>query len=450
MMLLSEAFRRLDVLESQCAMVLEPSDRTAVASISDTPEHEQASFPRSGSTPGGCGRARRMTALLQSSRSERCNEWWFQSEWSRTARRQRHGMNHSRLIDWSGGRRWPLWVAALIVVVIALRLALPFAMKSWLNDRLASLDNYEGHVDEVSVSLWRGAYQLRGVHIQQLNSAVEEPLFATPVMDVQILWSALMHGVIVARIRALGPKISFAAGHGGQAAQTGKGVNWADLLKRLTPFRIDRLEIVEGQVHYYDLYSAPKVDVHLDKVEAVLTNLTNTEDKQGQRIAELRLDALAMAQSNLALNLKMDPFAENPDFTLRMKLLGLQVVSMREAMRAYTPFDPTAGKLDLIVEATGKDGGVKGYVKPLFTDLKLVNWEQELKHERNPFSLVIDAVGSVLNLLLQNQPKDQLATKVPFTGRLDTPDVDVPTTIINLLKNAFVGAFEPKFEHDSK
>ena len=355
-------------------------------------------------------------------------------------------MNHPRI----AGHRWPVWLMTLLVLVIAVRLALPFAMKSWLNERLASLGNYEGHVDEVGVSLWRGAYQLRGVQIRQLDSAVDEPLFATPVMDVQILWSALMDGVIVARIRALGPKISFAAGHAGRAAQTGKGVNWPDLLKRLTPFRIDRFEVVEGQVHYLDRYSSPTVDVHLDEVEAVLTNLTNAGDKQDRRVADLQLQALAMAQSQLALNLQVDPFAARPDFTLRMKLLGLQMVRMREAMRAYTPFDPTAGKLDLVVEATGKNGGVQGYVKPLFTDLKLINWQRELKEERNPFGLVIDAVGSALNLVLQNQSKDQLATKVPFSGRLDAPDVDVPTTIANLLKNAFVGAFQPKFEHSAR
>ena len=358
-------------------------------------------------------------------------------------------MNHPRI----HGQRWPFWLLALAVLAVAVRLVLPYAMKSWMNEHLASLGNYEGHVDEVGVSLWRGAYQLRGVQIRQLDSAVDEPLFATPVMDVQVLWSALMDGVIVARIRALEPKISFAAGHAGRAAQTGKGVNWADLLKRLTPFRIDRFEVVEGQVHYLDRYSSPKVDVHLDEVEAVLTNLTNltnASDKQGRRVADLQLQALAMAQSQLSLNLQVDPFAEQPDFTLRMKLLGLQMVRMREAMRAYTPFDPTAGKLDLVVEATGKNGGVQGYVKPLFTDLKLINWQRELKEERNPFGLVIDAIGSALNLVLQNQSKEQLATKVPFSGRLDAPDVDVPTTIANLLKNAFVGAFQPKFEHGAR
>lgn len=351
-------------------------------------------------------------------------------------------MNHPRLLN----QRWPYWLVMLLVVGIAARLAMPYAMKAWLNQRLASLGQYQGHVDDVHVALWRGAYELRSVHIQQLNSAVDEPLFATPAVEVQVLWSALIKGTIVARIRALEPTISFAAGHAGKAAQTGRGVNWADLLDRLTPFRIDRLEIVSGQVHYYDLYSTPKVDVHLDDVEALLTHLTNARDDQHPRVADLQLEALAMAQSKLTLDLQIDPFAVQPDFALKMKLLGLQVARMRPAMQAYTPFDPTEGRLDVLLEATGKDGAVSGYVKPLFTDLKVVDWKQELKGEHNPFELAVNAVGSVLNLVLQNQAKDQLATRMPFSGRLDAPNVDVASALGNILSNAFISAFEPSFE----
>ncbi len=355
-------------------------------------------------------------------------------------------MKHPRVF----AQRWPYWLALLLVAGIAARIAMPFAMKFWLNERLAALGNYRGHVEEVHIALWRGAYELHGVHIRQLNSAVDEPLFATPALEVQVLWSALARGTIVARIRALEPTISFAAGHAGKAAQTGRGVNWADLLVRLTPFRIDRLEIVSGQVHYYDFYSKPKVDMHLDNVDAVLSNLTNAGDQQGRRVAGLRLEALAMAQSKLSLDLQIDPFAAEPDFDLRMKLLGLQVARMRPVMQAYTPFDPTEGKLDVLLEASGKDGAVEGYIKPLFTDLKVVDWKQELRGEHNPFELAVNAVGSVLNLLLQNQAKDQLATRMPFSGRLDAPDVDIATSLVNILNNAFISAFEPQFERSAK
>jgi len=51
---------------------------------------------------------------------------------------------------------------------------------------------------------------------------------------------------------------------------------------------------------------------------------------------------------------------------------------------------------------------------------------------------------------LQNQDKQQLATVAPIEGRLDGPDVDVITTLGNLLKNAAIQALTPTFEHAHK
>ena len=348
----------------------------------------------------------------------------------------------------SNPRRWLYGLLALVLLLIAARLALPFIVKSWMNQRLSELEHYSGHVDDVDIALWRGAYQLRDVRLVQLDSAIDEPLLAVPLLDIQIRWQALIDGTLVVRIRAEQPHLSFGAGHRDRAAQTGEGVDWTALFEQLTPFRIDRLEIASGQIHYYDLHSKPKVDVHLDEVQALLTNLTNASDRSGRRVAVLQLEALAMAQSKLSLDLSIDPFAEQPDFSLKLKLLGLDVVRLRDAMRAYTPFDPAGGKLDLIVEATGRDGGVEGYVKPLFSDLKLVDWQRELATERNPLQLLVSAVGSLLNLVFQNQPKDQLATRIPFSGRLDEPNVAVLATLGNVLRNAFIKAFEPSFERD--
>ena len=345
-------------------------------------------------------------------------------------------------------RRWLYGLLLLALVLIAARLALPYLVKNWMNQRLAELENYSGHVDDVGIALWRGAYQLRDVRLVQLDSAVDEPLLAAPLLDIQIRWQALLDGTVVVRIRAEQPRLSFGAGHREQKAQTGEGLDWTALFERLTPFRIDRLEVAAGQIHYYDLHSKPKVDVHLDQVDALLTNLTNASDRSGRRVAVLRLQALAMAQSKLDLDLSIDPFAAQPDFRLKLKLLGLDVLRMRDAMRAYTPFDPAGGKLDLVLEATGRDGAVEGYVKPLFTDLELVDWQRELATERNPLQLLVSAVGSLLNLVFQNQPKDQLATRIPFSGRLDDPDVAVLASLGNVLRNAFVKAFEPSFERE--
>jgi hypothetical protein len=345
--------------------------------------------------------------------------------------------------------RYGYGLLTAIAALLLIRALLPLAVKDYVNHELTVSTRYHGHVDHIRLALWRGAYRIDGIEIRQLDSASKEPLVRADSMEVAVLWNALLDGMIVTRIHAINPRLNFAAAHAGGAAQMGKGVNWFELLKKLSPFRIDRLEMDNGQVHYYDDNSEPVVDIYLSNINAVLTNLSNHESRQQRRVAMLHLDALAAGQAELALDLQIDPFAQSPNFTLKERLIGLEVVRLRDFLRAYTLMDPKQGTLDVITELNAKDGRVQGYVKPLFHHLELLQWKH-IAEEKDPLHFLADALGSVLNVVFQNQSKDQLATVVPIDGRLDGPNVDVLDTIGNLLKNAVVQSYKPTFEKDLK
>jgi len=344
--------------------------------------------------------------------------------------------------------------AALLILVAALvgfRAALPWLVRDYVNDHVFTrIPGYQGHVDDVHMAIWRGAYELRGLEMRQLDSPSREPLFQSRDVEISVLWSALLRGQVVARYRVYQPQINFVAGHGGQKAQTGKGANWIEVIKKLSFLRIDRFETFDGTVHYSDPKSDPPVDVALTRVDAVVTNLNNSERQPKERVAHLELHALAVDQAQVAVDLQLDPFADKPDFQLKARVIQLQVARLRDFMRAYTVVDPKSGTLDVVTELNGRDGVVKGYVKPLFHDLQLLEWKHVGEQEKDPLHFIADAFGSVLNLVFQNQDKQQLATVAPVEGRIDGPSVEVLPTLGNLVKNAVVKAFTPTFEHDAR
>jgi hypothetical protein len=343
-----------------------------------------------------------------------------------------------------------VWVLGIVAFFLLLRAALPSLVKSYVNTVLNANTNYSGHVEDIHLALWRGSYSILGLEIHQKDSAIKQPLFSSPRIELSVLWSGLLDGAIVAQIKTYSPKLTFAAAGGNGAAQTGKDASWSDLLKKLTPFSIDNFTVIDGQIHYVDRFSQPPVDVYLSKVNGEINNLSNRELKGGSRVASLHAKALAMDQANLDVDLTIDPFAANPDFALKARLLDLEAVRMKDFVHAYTLFDPKAGTLDVVIEATAKNGNVNGYVKPLFHNLQLLTIDQIPKSDANPLHLVTDAIGSFLNLILQNQRKQQLATQVPFSGRLDDPKIGVGDAVFNLLKNALVKAFTPEFDDAKK
>ena len=111
-------------------------------------------------------------------------------------------------------------VAGLIVVLICLRLAVPYVLKTYVNRQLNSSSDYGGSVGDITVSLWRGAYQIHQVNIFQRNGKVQVPLFSASELDLSLQWSELIHGKLVSKIVMDTPQVNFVSGPTANARST--------------------------------------------------------------------------------------------------------------------------------------------------------------------------------------------------------------------------------------
>jgi hypothetical protein len=57
------------------------------------------------------------------------------------------------------------------------------------------------------------------------------------------------------------------------------------------------------------------------------------------------------------------------------------------------------------------------------------------------------AVGA-LGEVFENQPEDQLATKIPFEGELKDPNTNSWEAIAKVLENAFIRAIQPAIDQE--
>src|SRR5258705_7884290 len=92
------------------------------------------------------------------------------------------------------------WVRVVVIVVVVLAIirfaVLPPVVLHYVNKSLAELNGYYGHVDDIDISLIRGAYTLNNIYINAVDSATnkETPFFNSQVVDLSIEWGALFHG----------------------------------------------------------------------------------------------------------------------------------------------------------------------------------------------------------------------------------------------------------------
>ena len=337
-------------------------------------------------------------------------------------------------------------VAVLVVLLVALQLLLEPIVLRFANKKLDTLPGYKGHIEDVDISLWRGAYTIEGVRLQKIEGAIPVPFFSADAVDLSVEWKALFHGKIVSEIVLNRPRINFVAGPTRAQSQT-DAEGWQPVVEALFPFTINRFEIIEGEVHFRDFHQNPKVDIHLDHLDAIATGLTNAQEQSAPLPATFNLTGRAMDHAPLRIDLKVAPLAKVPTFDLNAELTDLKLTTLNDYFKAYAFMDVENGTLSVFTETVAKDGKFKGYIKPLTKDLDILS----LKHDsKNPLRLAWEAVAGGVGQVFENQPKAQVGTQIPFAGSFSDPNPEILKTVGALLRNAFVRALHPDLNHSIK
>jgi hypothetical protein len=344
-------------------------------------------------------------------------------------------------------RRVAPWLAVVAVLLLAARIALPYALQRYVNRVLDENPAYTGSVGDIDVNLWRGAYEIEALDLRKRSGEVAVPLFSAAKTDLSVEWRALFEGALVGEVAFEQAELNFVQGPSEGSRQTGAEADWRDTVKRLFPLRINRLAVHDGTIHYRDFHSDPKVDVYVNDVEAVVTNLTNSRDISSSLVATAELRGVAMGDGPVRLRASFDPYAEpdRPTFDFDGELRGLDLRRLNPFLRAYAGLDVQAGRLELFTELNAEDGRFEGYVKPLVEDLDVLRVEEEAK-EQGVLATIWEAIAGASAELLENQPEDRQAARVPISGTATSPQTGFWATLASTLRNAFVEALAPRLE----
>lgn len=343
--------------------------------------------------------------------------------------------------------KWRLAGAILILLVGLLglgRLFLPTVVRDYVNRSLNRSLLYGGQISGVSLHLWRGAYSIQDVRINKKISNVPVPFFDAERVDFALQWNGLLRGRIVSRILMERPELNFVDAPGDDD-QSGTGGPWLKILQDLSPFKINSAVVQNGSVHFRVYQEDLPVDVYLSEVQGTIENLSNIRGETSPRPARIQASGRAMDQARFEFKMTLDPFSYRPTFQLAARLLGLDVTLINDLALAYGNLDFQDGWLDFVLEMEANNGQLSGYAKPLFRDLRV--FDITGKSASDPIQYFWEALVGVTTTLLENPPRDQFGTLIPFSGDLSgSTTADLPATVGNILRNAFVRAYLPQFE----
>ncbi|MEY2466287.1 MAG: hypothetical protein QOD03_808 [Verrucomicrobiota bacterium] len=341
-----------------------------------------------------------------------------------------------------------LFILLVLIVILGIaRAMLPWFVRNYVNRTLDRNPLYSGKIGQVQIHLWRGAYSIQDIRLSKTTGNVPVPLFAAKRVDFALEWNALLHHRIVARVLMEQPEINFVDAPTEDESQSGIGGPWLQMIRDLSPFKINSAIIREGSVHFRAYQTAKPLDVYLTQVEGSIDNLSNIGNETVPLAASIQAKAVAMDQAKLEFKMTLDPFSYRPTFHLALRLLGLDVTKINDLALAYGKFDFKRGWFDLVIDADSKEGQLTGYVKPLFRNLQVFSVTKDIQ-EDNVLQFFWQALVGAATNLLKNRPRDQFGTLIPFTADAsNTTSADILATIGNILRNAFVRAYLPHLEN---
>jgi hypothetical protein len=330
------------------------------------------------------------------------------------------------------------WVLILLVVLVALRIALPIVGKYAVNWYLGKeILPYTGHIEDFDLSLHRGAYKFQGFVIEKHREKSKQldPLIHAKEIDVSLAWRALFRGRFLGDLTITEAKITFLDSQTKENAQSGLegDLDWKHVFTTLVPIDIEDLKIHHSTIAFKNTDFKKPVDVYISQIEMSATNINNIERKNKAIFSDLNLSAKFQDQAPITINGAFDILAKIPAFDLAMTLKNFELPKLNELLLVYGPVSFTSGNVSVYSEIATQQTRVDGYVKAFFKNLDVVAPHESFKSFKHFLYEMVTALG---NLLLRDHKKE-VAFRVPIEGPITQLSVSTSKAFFSALKNAF-------------
>jgi uncharacterized protein DUF748 len=207
--------------------------------------------------------------------------------------------------------------------------------------------------------------------------------------------------------------------------------------------RADEVSIVNSQMGFINEAVNPHYRLFLTNLEVRLTNFSNhlSEGAMGAKVT-----GKFMGRGQTLVGATFRPETDGPDFAVAASIENTDMRTMNQLLRAHGNFDVVRGFFSVYSELRVKNGAVRGYIKPLFKEMDVYDARQD--QEKNLFQKIYEGIVGGVSQLLENRPRQEVATKTDIVGHLDNPQANTWQALLNLIQNAFFQAILPGFERE--
>lgn len=309
---------------------------------------------------------------------------------------------------------------------------------------LQDLDGLTGRVKRVRINLFTSKADVYDVRVDSGHApAAPVPVVFIPHIAIVFRWSALFRGMQDLAIQVNEPRVRMVVQEKDLNAPPEpqkEPANLKVLLEKLPAFYAD-IEVRDGSFRYIGPVADVRADIPVTALDLRIHGLTNRS--VSRHISPVEATATVF-EGHAVLRANLVPLADTLTFAVTLELKGVNLVLLNNFLRRYARVDVSKGRLDVYAEMGVARNAFKGYIKPILKDLDFLG----ASDRRSGFMQKMWERGVALALkLLKNHRKGEIATKIPFQGTLDNPNVSVGAALLGIFKNAFIRSVKPSLDN---
>jgi hypothetical protein len=337
----------------------------------------------------------------------------------------------------------------LVALIIILRLILDPLANHETRAALDKLDGFKGDFQRVHVTVFGPGYDITHLKLIAVPAGVDKedvadnpPLIYVDRLHVGIDWRALLHFKLQASLRLTDPKFTIAPSKT-PSSPNKKAPDLSDQLEKITALKVDRIEIVGGEVLFHERAGTHEQQLWLHHLELTAQNLATRPALAHGRAATVSAHGVLGRSGDLDLFVSADPFSSPLSFAGQLSEKGLRASELYEFIEPKTHLQAGKGTIDVFAEFVSKDGILSGGVKPVLKNIEVRPTEAGV-WDRMKAWLADKAVRVASDRV---PGRDAVATTVPLKGKLTDPDIQLWPTVLGVVRNAFVQGLASGFEN---
>jgi hypothetical protein len=334
---------------------------------------------------------------------------------------------------WYQKKRFIIPLFVVVLIVGATFVVEPIALKKANEVAATANPQFKGHIDDLDISLFRGAVVLEGVTAKLKKNGRRFLTINDVAVDLD--WGRLFKGQILFDVVVDHFNVLFKK----DITEAVDRLPKTEKKEITTKFKIAEIEVNDSRIVLLD-YPGLEKDKYL-QVQNIHGKVEDLTLRKNTKLAHYNFGATLTGKEVIRLTGNLDTATDPVRWDLNAKLKNFRLKSVNPELRKTLPLDYNKGSIDLYSEAKSTGGKIYGYVKPFLNDVDYIGNKDDFK---GPKHFLFEVIGTTANWALENHKKETVATRVPFIYENGTFSVETGEAIEDAVKH---GLLETKLVH---